>query len=282
MRPMWEGTISFGLVNIPIKLYSGSNSPTLGLTFLHKEDASPVRYAKICRTEEKEISSQEIVKGYAYQKNEYVILDEKDFEGANIQSTHSIDILKFFDEKELDLRYVEKPYYLEPTKASGKAYVLLREALIKSKKIALAICVLHNREHLAIIKPIDSILVLDFLRFFDEVRDTKGLEIPNTKSVTEKEINMAIDLIHQLTGHFEPMEYHDRYKEILEKVIENKISGKVTAKTKVKSPRVTAAKDLMMMLKASLKKTKKTTSPLHRKKSAKSAKIHAAKHRKVG
>lgn len=282
MRPIWEGTINFGLVNIPIKLYSGSNAPTLGLTFLHKKDASPIRYAKICRAEEKEIPSQDVVKGYAYQKNEYVILDEKDFERANIRGTHTIDILKFTDEKEIDLRYIEKPYYLEPGKSSGKSYVLLREALRKSKKIAIGTCVLHNREHLAIIKPVDTVLVLIFLRFFEEVRDIKGFEIPDSKSLTAQEINMAVDLIHQLTGHFKPAEYHDRYKKTLERVIENRISGKLTAKTKIKSPRVTAAKDLMLMLKASLKKTNKATKALHINKSTRTARKHPLKHRKFG
>lgn len=256
MRAMWEGSISFGLVNIPVKLYNGSEDHGLSLTLLHKKDHAPIYYARICSAEDKEVPYSEIVKGYEYEKGKYVVLDDKDFEKANVRSTHTIDILQFTDEQEIDIRYFQKPYYLEPHKIAVKSYTLLREALKQSKKVAIATCVLRNREHLAVIKAIDSALVLNFIRFSNEVRDIDALEIPKQEPLNASELKMAVTLINQLSGSFKLESYHDTYIEELNEVIRNKAAGK-QIQPKGEMLKTTVTKDLMSALKASLQKTKK-------------------------
>lgn len=262
MHAIWSGAISFGLVNIPIKLYSAANETTLNLRMLHKKDNSPIRYAKVCRAEGKEISYQDTVKGFEYQKNEFVVLDDKDFEKANVRATHSIDIIQFINEKELDIRYFEKPYYLEPDKGADKAYALLREGLSRSKKVALVKFVLHNREHLGILKTIAGILVLDSMRFNSEIRDISEVKSPKIEKIKTSEINMALSLIKQLSKKFDPEEFKDTYREELEEIIQKKSSGK-KFKAKGKAPVNTKAKDLMFVLKASLKQAKKNGKKTH-------------------
>lgn len=256
MHAIWSGSISFGLVNIPIKLYSGSEDPRVNLKMLHNKDNSPIRYAKICRAEGKEVSYSEVIKGYEFQKNEFIVLDDQDFEKANVHATHTIDIIEFINEKELDLRLFEKPYYLEPDKGADKAYSLLREALSRSKKVAVAKFVLHNREHLALLKSIDNILVLNSMRFIDEIRDVKQLKIPKVTQFKAQEINMALALIKQLSKRFNPHKFKDTYKEELKSIIQEKAAGK-KSKIKGKKPVNTKAKDLMFVLKASLKQAEK-------------------------
>lgn len=256
MHAIWSGSISFGLVNIPIKLYSGSEESSLNLRMLHKKDLSPVRYAKVCRSEGKEISYAETVKGYEYQKNEFVVLEDKDFEKANVRATHTIEIIQFINEKELDIRYFEKPYYLEAEKTAIKAYALLMEGLSRSKKVGLAKFVLHNREHLGIVKVIDGVLVLNSLRFNSEIRDTSQLKVKKTEKLRTQEIKMALTLIKQLTKRYDPDDFKDNYRQELEEIIQAKASGK-KAKPKGKPPVNTKAKDLMFVLKASLKEAKR-------------------------
>lgn len=251
MHAIWRGSISFGLVNIPINLYSGSEENRLNLRMLHKADLSPVRYAKVCRTEGKEITYQEIVKGFEYQKNEFIVLDEKDFEKADMRATHLIEIVEFVDEQEIDTRLYEKPYYLEPGKSAGKAYSLLSAALIKAKKVGVAKFVLHNREHIAILKPINDVLVLNEIRYVNELRDATDLNIPKNK-LTRAEITAALALIKQLTGKFKIESYRDNYYEQLRAIIETKAKGKVP-KAKGKKPVNTQAKNLMLALQQSLK-----------------------------
>lgn len=255
MRAIWSGSINFGLVNIPIKLYSGSEDTGLDLTMLHKADLSPIRYARICRADGKEVSYHDIVKGYEYQKGDYIVLTDKDFENARSDSSHSIEIVEFVAEKEIDIRFFEKPYYLEPQKNAEPAYALLREALNKAKKVAVAKFVLRNREDIAIIKPVGEVLVLNKIRYISEIRQPNGLKLPDIKSTHNKQIDIALALIEQLTKHFDPEDFHDTYAETLEEVIAEKIKGKKPVK-KTKAPEVTKVKNLMDALKASLEKTK--------------------------
>lgn len=254
MQAIWKGSISFGLVNIPINLYTGAESPSLHLTMLHKADLSPIRYAKICKEEGKEIPYQEIVKGFEYQKGEYVILNESDFEKASISSSHVIDVIEFVNENEIDIRYYDKPYYLEPGKSADKAYALFREALLRSKKVGIATVVFHNREHIAMIKPIGNVLVLNTMRYAREVRDTNSLKVPQKERLKNQEIDMALTLIKQMTKKFSPKDLRDTYDETLEKIVRAKTSGKkITRKTSLhKRMRTT---NLMLALKASLKKS---------------------------
>jgi DNA end-binding protein Ku len=254
MRAIWTGALSFGLINIPIRLYSATaTEERLSFDMLHKKDLSPIRYARVCRTDGKEIPYQDIVKGYEYKEGDYVVLTDEDFKKASPRKTKTIDILDFAKETEIDTIFYEKPYYLEPDKGAEKAYALLREALKKSKKVGVASFVLRNKEHLAVIKPYGRAILLNQLRFQEELRKPEGLNLPEASKARNKEIDMALALIDQLSEPFKPEEYKDTYKRELKKVIEAKAKGK-KLKVKEKVPEPTDVVDLVAMLKASLNK----------------------------
>ncbi len=237
-------------------MYSGSNPREgLDLSMLHKDDHAPIRYARICRKDGEEIPWNDIEKGYEYREGDYVVLTKKELESIDAKKTQTIDIQQFVDEKDIDIRYFEKPYYLEPVKGGEKAFALLRGALEKSDKLAVAKFVLHEREHVAAIKPVGRALVLNQMRFPTDLREPGELNFPTDKNVTDKEIEMATKLIKQETKPFIPEDYHDTYTEELEDMIKAKTKGKKAPKTPAKSPEHTSAKDLMSALKASLKES---------------------------
>jgi DNA end-binding protein Ku len=256
MRAIWSGALNFGLINIPIKLYSASEERELSFHYLHKADLSPVRFAKVCKQEEKEIPYEDIVKGYEYQAGEYVIMTDDDFKKANVQRTKMIEILDFVDEKEVDSMYFEKPYFLEPDKLAGKPYALLREALKRSKKIGIAKFVLRSKEHLAAVKPQGKVLLLNQMKFQEELRTPEKLSLPGAEKLNPRELEMALRLIDQLTTGFKPEEYKDTYTEELKEIIAEKAKGK-RPKARGKEPQPTKVEDLMSMLKASLEKERK-------------------------
>lgn len=257
MRPIWTGSISFGLVNIPVRMFSGATPRQgLDLAMLHKDDHAPIRYARICRKDGEEIPWDEIVKGYEYNDGDYVVLTKKDFQNANVHKTQTIDIQQFVEEGEIDIRYFEKPYYLEPVKGGEKAYALLREALRDSNKVALTKYVVHEREHLGSIKPVGQALVLTQMRFPAELREATELHFPDASAVTPKEREVAVKLIQQETKHFIPEDFHDTYTEELQEAIAEKTKGKKPAKHG-SAPKDTNAKDLMAVLKASIKEASK-------------------------
>lgn len=257
MRAIWSGTVSFGLVNIPVKLYSGSESHSLDLDMLRRGDLCPVKYARVCRADGKEIPYDDIVKGYEYEEGDYVILEKEDFEKANVEKTQAIEITDFVMEDEVDKIFFEKPYYLEPDKAGSKPYALLREALKKSKKVGIATFVIRNREHIAVLKPYGKLLLLNQLRYHDEIRETSELKLPDEKNIKEKELKMALSLIDEMTGKFKPEEYEDTYIEDLKKIIEAKAKGK-KPKVKGKKKEATKVLDMMDLLKKSINQKKKT------------------------
>jgi DNA end-binding protein Ku len=235
-------------------MYSGTHPREgLDLDMLHKEDHAPIRYARICRKDGKEIPWNDIVKGYEYQDGDYVVLTKKDLESIDVEKSKTIDIQQFVEESDIDIRYFEKPYYLEVVKGGEKAYALLRLALEKSKKIALAKFVMHEREHVAVIKPVGRALVLDQMRYPTDLREPADLHFPTEKAVTEKEAEMAIKLIRQETKPFIAEDLHDTYTEELEEMIKDKTKGKKPAKKSSRAPEHTSSKDLMAALKASLK-----------------------------
>jgi DNA end-binding protein Ku len=256
MRAIWSGSISFGLVNIPVKLFSGSESSTLDLDMLRKSDLCPIKYLRVCKTDNKEVPYDEIVKGFEYTDGEYILLTDKDFENASLEKTHLIDILDFVDEKEIDTRYFEKPYYLEPDKTGPKAYALLREALKRSGKVGVASYVLRNRGSLGVLKPLDDLLVLNEIRFKDEVRNPGELKLPKGEGLREQEVELALSLIDQLTGKFDPAKYRDEYLDDLKKLIEEKAQGK-EPKPQAKAPQPGKVVDMMALLKESLKQKRK-------------------------
>lgn len=252
MRALWTGSISFGLINIPVRLYSGSDSRDgIDLRMLHKKDLSPIRYSRVCRKDGKEIPYDQIVKGYEYQDGDYITLEEADFKKADAEKTTAIEISLFADAREIDIRYYDKPYYLEPAKGAEKPYALLREALAKSGKVAVARFVMRGREHLAAITPVERALVLEQMRFTDELRRPTGLKLPTGGHVAASEIELAMKLVKQLSGAFIPEDYHDTYTEELEEIIEEKAKGH-KPKPHGKAPTITKSHDLMATLKASL------------------------------
>jgi len=256
MKAMWSGSISFGLVNIPVKLFSGSQSNTLDLDMLRRSDLCPIKYLRVCRNDNKEVPYEEIVKGYEYSDGEYIVLTDKDFENASLEKTHLIDIVDFVDEKEIDTRYFEKPYYLEPEKTGPKAYALLREALKRSGKVGVAHYVLRNRGSIGIVKPLDNLLILNEIRFKEEVRDAAELKLPGKENLREQEITLALSLINQLTVKFDPEKYKDQYTDDLKRIIEEKAQGrKPTPQGKQPPPPKVA--DMMALLKESIKQKRK-------------------------
>ncbi|TLD40380.1 MAG: Ku domain protein [Candidatus Jettenia ecosi] len=259
MRAIWTGIMSFGLVNIPIRLYNATGERRLKFHYLHKKDLSPIRHARICREDGREVPYEDIVRGYEYQKGDYIILTDEDFKKANLRKTGTIDIIEFAKEEEIDSKYFEKPYYLEPGRGADKAYALLREALQRSKKVGIARFVLKSREHLGIIKPEGDVIVLNQLRFKNELHDVGDLKLPPSKAGKNKEIELALAFIDQLTEPFKPEKYHDTYSEELEEVIAERIHGKTPAPEKEK-PAPTPATDLMSILRESLKRARQRAS----------------------
>jgi DNA end-binding protein Ku len=257
MRSLWTGSISFGLVNIPIKLYSATQSSSLSLDMLDKKDHSNIHFKRVNEKTGKEVAWENIVKGYKVD-GDYVILNDEDFKKASPEQTKTIDIEEFVETEEVPPIHFETAYYIEPEKNGSKAYVLLRDALDKTKKAALGTFVLRNKESLCLIAPSDDILVLHKIRYAQEIRSTEDIKVPAAK-VSSAEMQMATKLIEQLTGDFDIEKYKDTYSETLMKFIIAKAKGK-----KYTAPKLHVAhsrsKDLMEELKASLSQVKKKAS----------------------
>ena len=251
MRAMWKGSISFGLVNIPVKLISASHEKEFSFKMLHKKDMSEIRYAKMCKVEDKEIPWNEIVKGYEYKPGEFITIEDEDFKKVNLKKSSSIDIIHFIKEEEIDTIFYVKPYFLEPEKNGAGAYTLLLEALKKSKKVGICKFVLHNREHLAVIKPFENAIILNELRYVDELSKVKDLNIPARAKTSPQEMTIAIKLIDHMTTKFVPSEFKDTYTEDLRDMINKKGKGKkITPKGhEVKPSKIV---DIMSLLKQSL------------------------------
>jgi DNA end-binding protein Ku len=259
MRSIWSGAISFGLVLIPVKLYTAVQESTLDLDMLRKEDLCPIRYARVCRYTGEEVPYEDVVKGYQYKKGDYVVLEDEDFRRANVRKTQTIDIVEFVDEGEIDPKLLEKPFYLEPVKQAKKAYALLREALKKTGKVAVGRFVLRNREHMVVLRSEGEIIVLEQMRFADEIRKPDGLDLPTDEEAGGRELDMAIKLIDQLTEPFRPEQFHDTYKEELERVITEKARGK-TPEPQEEPLVPTEVPDLMARLRESLEQARKQKS----------------------
>lgn len=257
MRSLWKGAISFGLVNIPVRLYKASKERELKFKLLHKKDLSEIRYARICKADGKEVPWEEVVKGYEWHDGDYVVLADEDFEKANLKKTRSIDIIDFTDEDQIDTIYYQTPYYIEPEKGAAKAYILLREALKRSKKVAVGNYVLRQHEHLGVIKPHGDLLLLNQLRYDAEIVKPKDLNIPKKESLAKNEIDMALELIDKLTKPFRPSDYVDTYAEEIKEVIKQKAKGRRVKIKKEAAPKSAKVHDIMAMLKQSLQEHRK-------------------------
>jgi DNA end-binding protein Ku len=250
MKPLWTGAIGFGLVNIPVRLFSATQSSNLDLDMLDKKDHANIKFKRVNEKTGKEVAWGSIVKGYMI-KDKYVVLDDKDFERANAKKTQVIEISEFIKEEEIESVYYEMPYYLSPQKAGEKAYHLLRAALEKTGKVGVATFVLRNKEHLCMLKATSEIILLVRLRFAEEIRDTEDLAMPKSHAIKPAELKMAISLIDQLSGKFSIAKYKDTYSAELMKVIKAKARG---VKPKVHELKAihNKSRDLMAQLKASL------------------------------
>lgn len=257
MKSIWNGSISFGLVSIPIKLFSGSQDRALDLDMLDSHDGERIRYKRVNEKTGKEVEWKDIVKGFK-KDDKYLVLTDEDFENADMKKSKTIDIEQFITDNEVADLLFKKPYFVKPQKGGEKSYTLLHNALKKTKKLGVATFVMRQKENLSLIGVHKEALIVHVIRFEDEIRDIKELELPKAK-VEKKELDMAISLIDQYTEKFDFSKFKDVYNEQLLKIIESKASGKVTKTEKFKS-KATPAKDLMAQLKASLEKRKKKAS----------------------
>jgi DNA end-binding protein Ku len=258
MHTMWKGSISFGLVNIPIKLHTATEDKDVKLRTLHNKCHAPIKYEKICTVCEEEVKPEEIVRAYEYTKGKFVVLDEEDLEKLRKENEEkAVEIIDFVKIEDIDPIYFERSYYMSPNEGGGKAYSLLRKALQESQKVGIAKIIIRSKEQLAVIRVYENTLVMETIHFPDEVR--KASDVPNVPSedkVTEKELQTAIMLIDQLTTVFDPEKYHDEYRSALLELIESKRQGKETVTVATKEPAATNVTDLMAALQASIDRTK--------------------------
>ena len=256
-RAIWKGSISFGLVNIPIALYSATRREELKFRLLRKTDLSPVNYKRVAEKDGKEVAWDQIVKGYEYEKGKYVVLKDEDFERVDLEATQTVDIKDFVDQDEINPMFFYKPYYLEPQKGGDKAYALLRDALKDSNKVGIAKVVIKTRQYLAGVKPEDGTLVLELMHFADELADPDKLHVPKKAEIGKREMNMAKSLIDSMSAKWDPEKYKDDYKEALMEVIEEKVEagGKEIEEKPRKAPKPTKVIDLVSVLQKSLEQS---------------------------
>lgn len=258
MRSIWTGSIGFGLVNIPVKLYSAVQDSRLDLDMLDKKDHSRIRFQRVNEKTGREVAWENIVKAYNL-NDEYVVLDDADFEDAMPKKSKVIEITTFTSTSEIDAVYFESPYFIAPDKSGAKAYELLRATLEKTGKVGVALFVLRSQEHLAVVRAKDDYLMLHRLRFAEEVRQPDDLSLPSKTTIAKKELDMAVKLVEQYTEPFDIEQYKDEYRKELLRIIKAKASGK---RAKVKKMKVVTTKstDLFDQLKASLGTGKKRAS----------------------
>ena len=277
MRAIWKGSISFGLVNIPIALYPATRKEELRFRLLRAKDLSPVNYKRVAEADGKEVPWDEIVKGYEYEKGKFVVLKDEDFQRVDLEATQTVDIQDFVDLDEIDPMFFYKPYYLEPQKGGDKAYVLLRDALEESKKVGIAKVIIKTRQYLAGVKPEDGVLVLELMHFADELADTENLHVPKKVEVGKREMTMARSLIDSMSAKWNPEKYHDDYREALMEVIEEKVEAggkEIEEKPKPKKA-PTKVIDLVEVLQKSLEQAGAA------KKKPKRAAEHPPRHKKA-
>lgn len=251
-RAMWKGAITFGLVNIPVELYTAVRDSRPRFRLLHAEDESPVKYERVCQREGKPVAWEDLVKGYEYEKGRFVVLTKDDFQAAALEKTRTIDILDFVEPETIDDRYFETPYYLTPGKGADRAYALLREAIRKSGRVGIAKLILRDVQHLAAVEAIGDTLVVTMMRFADELADTSQFRFPSVKDVRGKELDMALALVENLSADWKPEKYTDEYRENLMRLIQAKLKGRKPKLKEEVRPQEAEVIDLMERLQRSL------------------------------
>lgn len=254
MAAIWKGSVSFGLVNIPVELRTAVRADHISFRLLHKEDMSPVKYERVSSSSGETIPWSEIVKGYEYEKGKFVVMTDEDFKAAALESSKTIDILDFVKEEEIDPRYFETPYYLVPAKGADKSYALLREAIRSTESVGIGKIIMRQHQHLAGIKVVGDALVLEIMRFSNELVDSSEYNFPARSNVRPQELKMAEQLIDNLAESFDPSRYTDDYRANLMKLIKAKMKGKKITLTEPEKETDSGVLDLMSRLKASLEK----------------------------
>ncbi|HEY0529069.1 MAG TPA: Ku protein [Gemmatimonadaceae bacterium] len=253
MAAIWKGSLTFGLVNIPVELKTAVRADHISFRLLHEEDLSPVKYERVCQADGEPVPWNEIVKGYEYEKGKFVVLSDEDFKTAALESSKTIDILDFVKEDEIDPRYFETPYYLVPAKGGEKAYALIREAFRCSGSVGVGKIIIRLTQHLAGVKVVGDALVLEIMRFANELVDTSDFNFPARDIVRPQELQMAEQLVENLAEPFDPTRYTDDYRANLMKVIRAKMKGKkVKLEEEEKETPDSGVLDLMSRLRASL------------------------------
>jgi DNA end-binding protein Ku len=259
-RAFWKGSLSFGLVEIPVSLKPAIRTHSLDFTLLDKSDFSPVGYKRYNKSTGREVDWDRIVKGYEYERDEYVVLGDEELRRANVKATQTIDLVEFVDVAEIDTVYFDTPYYVEPVKKGSKSYALLRETLERTGKAGVGRVVLRTRQHLAALVVRDAVLVLNLLHFADEIAPAKDIEAPGSlkvAGVSEREVQMAEKLVEGMTAHWDPTRYHDEYREDVLELVRRKVKAGQThtivepEEAEPKRPRREVV-DLMPLLKQSL------------------------------
>jgi DNA end-binding protein Ku len=255
-RAMWKGAIAFGLVNIPVELYSATRDHRPKFRLLHAKDESPVHYERVCQSEGKPVGWEDLVKGYEYEKGQFVVLTKDDFKTAALEKTKTVDILDFVDPDEVDERYFETPYYLQPGKGADRAYALIREAIRDAGRIGIAKIILRDAQHLAALEVIGDALVLTMMRFADELADLGEFRFPKTGDIRAPELKMAKQLVESLSAKWQPDKYTDEYRDNLMRIIKGKLKGRTPRLKERETPQQAEVIDLMARLRASLEGTK--------------------------
>lgn len=231
-RSLWKGAISFGLVHIPVDMYPATSEHALDLTMLDKRDFSPIGFKRYNKSTGKEVSWDDIIKGYEYSSGEYVVLSDEDLRRANVEATQTIDIQAFVDATDVSLLYYDRPYYLAPGKGGDKVYALLRETLKKTGKIGIATVVIRVKQHLAALVCVGDVIVMNTLRYQDEIRDPMDLKIPTkdtrAATISDKELKMAVALVEGMSDAWQPDQFHDSYREDVLRLIEEKVAANQT------------------------------------------------------
>jgi DNA end-binding protein Ku len=247
-RSIWKGAVSFGMVSIPIKLYTATDEKDVAFHLLHKKDGERIKTQRYCPADEAVVEWNDVVRGYEIAPDQYVIMAPEDFEKVPVDTTHTIEITDFVPQEQIDPIYYQRTYYLEPEKVGGKPFALLREVLQDSKLVALAKVTLRQKEQLCTLRLYENTIVLETMLYADEIRSTEDLAVPDV-DIGERELKMAKSLVEMLTGDFEPEKYQDNYREALLELIERKAEGE-----EIKRPKPVAGKvtDLMEALRQSI------------------------------
>jgi DNA end-binding protein Ku len=257
---IWSGAINFGLVTIPVKLFTAVKTDELSFNLLHAKDEGRIKYERVCSVDGKPVPWDQIVKGYEYEKGQYVVLTDEDFAKVNPEATQSVDILEFVELDKINPMFFDKPYYLEPTKQGRHAYALLREALATTNRVAIARVVIRTKEYIAAVKPIEGALVLELMHWASEIVETGTLDIPGREKLPDQEMKMARMLIDTMSvDEFEPEKFTNTYHDQLLTMIEARAAGKELPKAK-KPPARAKVVNLMDVLAQSLEESKKRRS----------------------